>query len=459
MSIPLDRLYNYLDSLLDEDTIIYRFFPHGSKNLNDLDVIKPYDNRWIKPYIICHDQEPLNYDYYTIKQNVQPAVDRIIKYHRSEYKILPDWYYSTVVESQDDLLASNLKAALHNDFNIYDTVLLIHSEQRSQELEKYQKDGYIGVYWWSHAIIALDWFRYAGEDPELDKKKEIYYDFLIYNRAWSGTREYRLKFAEGLIESDLIDVCNTKFNPLDGEHYTKHCFQNKKLQLHRNDIEDYFELNCHDSTSSADYCIRDYQTAGIEVVLETLFDDCRLHLTEKTLRPIACGQPFILAATCGSLEYLRRYGFETFDGLINEEYDAIEDPAERLQAIIKELKRISDLPEQQKQDLFLKIHEIAARNKQRFFSRKFFDFCVNEFKQNAAHGMNLLKTGPKGTRRQRAFDLMQKKYSAQLDEFLRSRPEVRERINKLNNTYFALDRQPEPNALAHQRSANGTNSN
>jgi hypothetical protein len=48
-------------------------------------------------------------------------------------------------------------------------------------------------------------------------------------------------------------------------------------------------------------------------------------LTEKALRPIACGQPFILAATPGSLQYLRSYGFKTFSGYIDETYDTIQE--------------------------------------------------------------------------------------------------------------------------------------
>jgi hypothetical protein len=69
-------------------------------------------------------------------------------------------------------------------------------------------------------------------------------------------------------------------------------------------------------------------------VLETLFDDHRWHLTEKSLRPIACGKPFVLMATPGSLQYLRQYGFKTFDGLIDETYDSIQNPKQRLQAVL-----------------------------------------------------------------------------------------------------------------------------
>ena len=44
MSIPLDRLYHYIESIAKEirgdDVLIYRFFPHGSKNINDLNCTK-----------------------------------------------------------------------------------------------------------------------------------------------------------------------------------------------------------------------------------------------------------------------------------------------------------------------------------------------------------------------------------------------------------------------------------
>jgi hypothetical protein len=71
-----------------------------------------------------------------------------------------------------------------------------------------------------------------------------------------------------------------------------------------------------------------------------LFDDDRLHLTEKSLRPIACKQPFILAATHGSLQYLKDYGFKTFDSVWDENYDTIEDPYQRMLAIIQLMKNI-----------------------------------------------------------------------------------------------------------------------
>lgn len=461
MSIPLDRLYNYLDSLLDEDTIIYRFLPHGSKNLADLTILKIYKNQWGVPIAICHDQEPLNFDYYTLPENVQPTIDRVIEYSAQRVTdSVPCWYYATVADAKMQLLNSNLRAALADAFNQYDNVLLIHSEQRSSEVEKYQRNNYIGIYWWSHALIALDWYRYAQHDPLLMSTRTHHFDFLIYNRSWTGTREYRLKFSELLIDYSLVQHCNTKFSPVDSTiNYKDHEFSNPVFKLIRSDLESYFQPNTVDPTASADYQAEDYASSAIEVVLETLFDDSRLHLTEKTLRPIACKQPFILVATHGSLEYLRRYGFKTFNGLIDETYDTIADPAKRLQAVVNEMKRISTLPAEEKTLLFDSLQAIAEENYQRFFSGDFFEFCINEFKINAEQGLKKLRSAPMGINRNNAYNTIHQKYSNEFLNLVKANPALQEKINSMNAFYQESDRQPKPNTLTHQHSTNSTDSN
>jgi hypothetical protein len=267
--------------------------------------------------------------------------------------------------------------------------ILCHSEQRSTQLDIFKQHDVVDVYYWSHAIIAQDWFRYAKHDKVLQQKKLTNYDFLIYNRAWQGTREYRLRFAEMLLEQKIKEFCNIRFAPIDDNvHYLDHAYHNQKWTIHTN-LESYYDLNTIDSTASADYTSSDYITSNIEVVLETLFDDDRLHLTEKTLRPIACRQPFILIATHGSLEYLRNYGFETFSNLLDESYDTIIDPVARMAAVVVEMKRITQLPTAEKIELFSKLNIIAARNQERFFSDDFFEQVVQEYKTNMSQAIAL----------------------------------------------------------------------
>lgn len=382
MSVPLDRLYYYLADIVNHDLVIYRWLPHGSRKLDDLFPLKNYSKRnWANiPQMICHDQEPLAYDFYS-KNQIKSQVLQL--FSKSNLDSLDT---DSVAEYCAELHLRGLLCV----FNQFDQTLLLHSEQNSAEVVRFEQSGFVPVYYWSHAVIALDWFRYAEHDPMLafDSDK-IQQDFLIYNRAWSGTREYRLCFVEQLLANQLEQHCNIGFSPEDGEHYSTHQFANPAFQIVNYNLHDSLKLNTHGAAASADYCADDYAAAGIEVVLETLFDDSRQHLTEKTLRPIACGKPFLLMSTAGSLAYLKQYGFETFNELIDESYDQIADPRQRLQAVIAEMSRISNLEPAAKAELFSKLHNIAERNRQHFFN-KLFDQVSTEYINNMQAAMTVM---------------------------------------------------------------------
>jgi hypothetical protein len=364
MSIPLDRLYHYIENIAEDiygdAVIIYRFYPNGSKKLEDLIPLKyiSWTELSLIPGIYCNDQEPLNSELY------------------ENYEFKWTDKLTTIFKSL------NIKYNQHNlrhTPGIYDNVFLLHSERRSKNLETYQQNQYITVYYWNHALLALDWFRYAeyAVIKQTPTKK-----FLIYNRAWAGTREYRLKFADLLIDYKLVNQCQTSIAFYDQNiYYKNHQFNNIKWQPHHR-LENYFDLNNTPSTSSADFTIEDYENTDIEVVLETLFDDDRLHLTEKSLRPIACGQPFILAATHGSLKYIRSYGFKTFDNIIDESYDLIQDPARRLQAIVLLMQQIANWTDDERHYKMSQLQQIAEFNRKHFFSSKFFNQVITELKEN-----------------------------------------------------------------------------
>jgi hypothetical protein len=399
MSVPLDRLYHYLADCVNHDLVIYRWAPHGSRKLEDLVPIGNYSKLKFSthPMMICHDQEPLMCDFYS-KDQIKAAAkntwsiagldgllcNSILDYHADQY------------------LRGAVACANH-----YDLTMLLHSEQRSSALTWFSQNGFVPVYCWGHALIAHDWFRYANHDPKLNfNLHKIKQDFLVYNRAWSGTREYRLYFTQKIVDQQLIDHVKTTFNPNDPQHYTHHHFKNKNLVISNHTLEQYLPPNLVGAAASADYVSDDYASVGIEVVLETLFDDSRLHLTEKTLRPIACGKPFILAATPGSLQYLRDYGFETFLGLIDESYDAVLNSRDRLDAIVQEMKRIAALAPDAKQVLYTKLHEIAQRNKQRFFNG-LFDQVIEEYKTNLNQAMVIMQQHCTGRHRTAIRQLLQ----------------------------------------------------
>lgn len=384
MTIPLDKLYQFIANVAQkihrDDVIIYRFFPHGSKKIENLIPLEHYSIEKLAtlPHIYCNDQEPLNYNMYSNLPNLQgPAQPLFEKYNA------PIHDYNLCV----------------NRYNVYDSFMLLHSEQRSTNLELYNQDKYFTpVYYWSHAIIALDWFRYAKHDTFI---KKINKTFLIYNRAWSGTREYRLKFVDLLVDYDLIDQCQTKINPIEPElniHYRDYKFDNKQF-VPKNILEHHVTgITTASSSSSADYCKEDYTATEFEIVLETLFDDDRLHLTEKILRPIAVGQPFLLAATHGSLEYLRSYGFKTFSDVVDESYDTIVDPLLRLHAIANSMKEITNWTSSERKEKILLANKIAAYNRQHFFSHNFFNQVQRELYSNLSAALDQIENTNTGRR-------------------------------------------------------------
>ena len=380
MNVPLDRLYHYIQNLSEKIykdlVIIYRFSPHGSKNVANLNNLVDLKNEWFTiathPTIWCNDQEPLNYEYY------------------SKNLVKPSGAWAQLMQSID--MVYPVKNLNHNT-NLFEKNLLLHSEKRSKNSELYkQGNELIPVYYWSHALIARDWFRYAENETF---QKDVKKTFLIYNRAWSGTREYRLKLSELLVGLELENNCQMNINPIEPElgiHYDQHKFSNPIWRPTRR-IEDYFSINDVPSHYSADFDTADYNSTDIEVVLETLFDDSRLHLTEKSLRPIACAQPFILAGTHGSLEYLRSYGFKTFGHLWDEQYDQIEDPLARLVAISNLMRQIANWTPEQHADKMSQAHIIANYNKKHFFSQEFFNTIVDELKINLTEAFKEQESG------------------------------------------------------------------
>jgi hypothetical protein len=387
MSIPLDRLYHFIENIAEEinqdHVLIYRFWPHGAKNINNLCVLKrnPDMRIWpqlqIYPKLICNDQEPLDFDFY---QNIT-VVDR--KENRSSDDA--EWFQLLHSIGYQFPFGKNLSPGA----SIYNKSLLLHSEQRSSNVSKYQDDRFIPVYYWSHGFIAQDWFRFA---QHVTQHKQVCTKFLIYNRAWSGTREYRLKFAELLIQHDLVKDCKTKINSVEPEldiHYSQHKFSNEAWRP-TEILENYFPVSTAKSYYSADFDIEDYEATDIEVVLETLFDDRRLHLTEKSLRPIACGQPFILATTHGSLQYLRNYGFKTFDHVWNESYDLEIDPVQRLISIVKLMQQIAQWTPQQRHQKLAQAQIVADHNKKHFFSHHFTQQVAQELENNLKQGFQTL---------------------------------------------------------------------
>jgi len=391
MNIPLDNLYHWIQSVAQHHVMLYVFQPHGSKDIFDLSVFSSdymsFDHYTpLDPSVVCHDQEPLDFDLYKFEYDPE-KIDKLILKYRNRYVNHTNIEYNKLTEQEQkfyrmfytNLSRWNLHCASWLNFHSVsaDWTILLHSELNSKDVEQFSNARFRPVYYWSHAIISRDWFRFAQHDKRL-QQKSLEKTFLVYCRDWTPIREYRLKFLDLLLSAGLENDCkiSTQHVTAHGVHLIDYQIQDPRFNIDKHALLTIPENNTP-SWASADYDAKDYRSTAVSIVLETVFDD-KIHLTEKTLRPLACRHAFVLAAGPGSLKYLRNYGFKTFGHIFDESYDDETDAIKRLEKIISTMKQIQCLTPSQWQE----INEIVNYNQQHFFSQDFFDQVANELNYN-----------------------------------------------------------------------------
>ena len=87
-----------------------------------------------------------------------------------------------------------------------------------------------------------------------------------------------------------------------------------------------------------------YENTCFELVTEcfgAIDGDDSFYFTEKTMKPIAMGHPFIMLSTKHFLKNLRGLGFKTFGDFIDESYDDCDNVNDRVEIISKNLERLN----------------------------------------------------------------------------------------------------------------------
>lgn len=108
---------------------------------------------------------------------------------------------------------------------------------------------------------------------------------------------------------------------------------------------------------------RPYIDTYFSLVTETVCAESSISFrTEKIAKPLAMGHPFIVAANHGYYRDLRNLGFRTFDHLIDESFDLIEDAQERMDRLIQV---VADLCQQDLDGFMDQCRERCKYNQQR----------------------------------------------------------------------------------------------
>lgn len=218
-----------------------------------------------------------------------------------------------------------------------------------------EKSGWHDFYWFSNGFLSLEWYRFYRYARYLEQCWQPTKHFSSYNRILPN-REHRLVIANHLYNNypDKI-ILSRHFNDSDTKNLfvntTNSRSENLSYTIHEQDFIDSF---CH-------------------VVTERIFFEDRIHLTEKIFRPIICCRPFILASSPGSLQYLKDYGFKTFNDFWSEDYDNINDHSKRLDSIINIIDYVGSLTHTQIIEMLSSMKEILLYNRNHFY---------NEFEKN-----------------------------------------------------------------------------
>jgi hypothetical protein len=111
-----------------------------------------------------------------------------------------------------------------------------------------------------------------------------------------------------------------------------------------------------------------YNQTFCHLVTETYKGHHNPFLTEKTFKPIAAKQPFMLFGAKHSLRFLQDLGFQTFAAFIDESYDSLDQP-DRFNAILSEIDRIAAMSIDQLKDLKSEMKSVVDHNYNHLYNR------------------------------------------------------------------------------------------
>ena len=390
--LQIDHVYEFLYQNLFKD---FEFWSHPSgvitfDNINIDSMLVFTSNVEIEKKIFFYDQEPLipkiSEEY--IKMFTLPWGYDLEEFYQLIQQNNGRGPYNCTGPSYEDHLLN-----LANPNRAFKKPNILVTSEKSKLLDHYLSHYDMKrLYYFFHGFAALDWYRgyYALNYNKLIVK-QYNYDFISFNRIINNDRSYRIYFISLLKEQGLLDHGQVSFNVTDNlfddwcdevadpnsklseqakQHAKQHLTNINKLVI------DHAELSGSASASiprNIDSWMNPVNPKSADVdafwhiVTETVFYYDKLHLTEKIFKPIVSKQPFMLLAAPGNLAYLRSYGFKTFDSVIDESYDLIQDPDLRTEAVVKQLHWYCNLIPGEKTNIIQQLEPIIDYNFHHFY--------------------------------------------------------------------------------------------
>ncbi|MEO0344545.1 MAG: hypothetical protein AAF198_14015 [Pseudomonadota bacterium] len=179
-----------------------------------------------------------------------------------------------------------------------------------------------------HRWILLRYLEGSSLNPKV-LRSELQYD--LSNRL-GGKEERGDAFTDEI--SDIIQTHFPSFQEFDLRRYLDQPLPSTSLL---EDNGDDLIVNMNPVMAMP---VKATKSSHLVIVTETEFEKGYPRVTEKTLKVIPYFRPFIVFGQAGTLKFLHDNGFQTFHPFIDETYDTITDPDQRMRVLIDELHRL-----------------------------------------------------------------------------------------------------------------------
>ena len=369
MDIETFLSYKIYSELLNDRSLILDF-PCVAKD-GEQTPHKPYSdgefgNFWTVPYVTGKFKVEILFEnyLYTLKYNDWLDIQNKKIFLNHSYEPV-DYVNDQFFWNPKEFNPRDVFFTVHKNTN--DQMFLLHSEKNSQDIELVidnisTKVPVTPVHWCANGYVCAEyWYKNFSINMFDDWRRPIKHKYVCMARQFNSAKKYRLEFLN-LIDTtkgcySLLERCpETGMTPND--------------VLPCNTVAPYsFDDHGNDSAYIEMRYETPVNTSFLHVVMESVFDSCKQHFTEKIFKPIVLQQPFVLVGPAHNLEYLRSYGFKTFDQWWDESYDTIEDPQERLHACAKIVNDIAGMDTADLYELREKMSSVLEHNRRHFYTQ------------------------------------------------------------------------------------------
>ena len=252
-----------------------------------------------------------------------------------------------------------------------------------------QQYGWQSHYYFYHGWACLDWFRGYNRSfliPRAQDRNPTK-TFMSPNRIVAGKRDHRVLFLYNVFKHGLENNHISAPRVCQYEGVDISIIAQKYINVYQ-DITTVLEQATlprlfagEDQQEMHSYQLGNWNEAAdslVYVPTETVYFGNRMHLTEKTFKAIALEMPFVLVAPAGSLAYLREYGFRTFAGIFDEDYDNETDDIRRVEKVTELLKDLNNLSVAERQQIHRYCLPRVEHNYNHFYRGGFGDILWQE---------------------------------------------------------------------------------